>query len=193
MLPHRMTLIDATRQQIEREPPALILERCLICKTLCAVHTTKIFCLDKLHRGNHFTHRFYRSARSQALIHDSIRKVAPRPTMRIPVTIQRREACRRQWLVDRSYISDLRIALCNSSRVIRELPGKPVIEQARVPGTAAVMNETHDGSDSVLLEQLHPFIGPAPVCLARRRRSGSLPQDRIANRSYAERCNSLDV
>jgi hypothetical protein len=80
--------------------------------------------------------------------------------MRVPDTGQTRKARGRADLVDGRVVLDPRIAGGHGAGVLGQLVGEGGIDEARVTGAAAVVDQPDDRVDPEVAQRRQPFVGP---------------------------------
>src|SRR5690625_1084281 len=106
--------------------------------------------------------------------------------VRVPVTIEAGEACRRQGFVDGCPVLDPRIALGNGARMGGEPRCEVIGQQACIGWAATMMNKADDRTDSEALEFGQLLVAPGEISLLGTVGRYALPQYGIAERLQLE-------
>ena len=67
------------------------------------------------------------------------------------------------------------------------------MEEARIEGTGAMVDEPDDRRDSASGKRFHLFIDPCPSSAVRRSLGHTLPENRVADRAHAKIGEAIDV
>jgi hypothetical protein len=145
---HRMTRMHIAPQQIPRHPSPFVFEVRLITKSRCAECATEIFRLHQNRIRVHFANRAHGKVDSAALIYQGAGEVQSVRFVRVPVTIERAEARRRQWLVHRRVSIDPWVTARHARSEPRQLLRKIGVEQIGVTRAASVMEQPGYGSNA---------------------------------------------
>ena len=175
-------------EQIEPEPPALVLEAGLVREQRGRKRLAHVFRLDQSRGGIDSADLAHRQCRAEALVVESAQAGRVVASVRIPVAVKAGEACGGEDFVHRSPVGDPRVPLRHRARVPGELARKLRVQQARVPGTAAVVQKCRDRADAELAQARKPAILDVPAA-----RLDVLPEDRLAERTDAQRRESIEV
>src|SRR5829696_1617233 len=193
MLPEGMLLGHSPAQEIERQPAAFVLIVSLIPELRSAPDVTEILGLDELSGRIDLSDFLHRQLDCSALVNECAHHLPFIALVRVPMSVERREAGGRQWFVDRREGVDPWVPLADRSRkscqVVREL----WIEQSRPAWTAAVMTESDNGPDAKLAHSRQPFVGPAPVGLRWISRHHALPEHGVTKCFDTEFGESVEI
>src|SRR5829696_2106223 len=125
MLPEGMLLGHSPAQEIERQPAAFVLIVSLIAKRWSAPDATEILGLDELSGRIDLSDFLHRQLDGPALVDECAHHLPFIALVRVPMSIERREAGGRQWFVDRGKGIDPWVPFAYRSRksrqVVREL------------------------------------------------------------------------
>ena len=175
-----MLLSDAPAEEIERQPAPLVLELGLVPQRRSAKGLAEIVRLDEHGVRADASDRPHREHDPATLIQERAQETRVVGGMRVPVSVERAEARRRQRLVHRRVAVDPGVPLGDGSRVRREPLGEARIEQARRSRAAAVVDEPDDRPDAELAKPPEALVGEPPPRLRQSARSHRFPQDGVA-------------
>src|SRR5829696_743100 len=182
MLPEGMFLVHAPTQEIEGQPAALVLIVGLISQRRGAPDATQILGLDELSAGIDLPDLAHRQLDRPALVDERADHLPFIARVRVPMSVERREASGRQWLVDRREGIDPGVTLADRPRILRQVVRELRVEQPCPARPAAMVAESDDGPDAELAQAPQPLVGPAPVGLCWICRHHALPEHGIAKR-----------
>src|SRR5215211_4969647 len=176
MLPEGMLLGHSPAQEIERQPAAFVLIVSLVPELRSAPDATEILGLDELSGRIDLSDFLHRQLDGSALVNECAHHLPFIALVRVPMSIERREAGGRQWFVDRGKGIDPWVPFADRSRKSRQVVRELWIEQSRPARTAAVVTEPDNGPDAKLAHSRQSLVGPTPVGLRRIRRYHALPE-----------------
>src|SRR5689334_15002735 len=100
MRPQVVLTVDPAGEEVERKPAALILEVGLIAKEGSAPCLSQVFSLNEQRVRVEPANLAHRQLDGPALMNKSTHHEAFVARMRVPMTVERGEASRGQWLID---------------------------------------------------------------------------------------------
>ncbi|CAO4137461.1 hypothetical protein OFEAOIEE_LOCUS5235 [Methylorubrum extorquens] len=188
-----MALVHPPAQEIETEPAPSVLVLCLLGQGRRAEGSADILGLDQAGIRPDGADRPHRLLGRAALVDHHAQEARLVAAVRIPMAVEAREARRRQRLVHRGKILDLRIVFGDPPGMAGEKVGIGRIEQARVARAAAVMGQPCDRPDAETVEMRQARIVPGPVAGVGIVGSDGLPQDREAQGADAEARHGVEI
>ena len=113
--------------------------------------------------------------------------------MRIPKAVHSGKAGRGERLVNGGVGLYPRVSLGHAPGVAGQFFIKGWGVEGGVAGATAVMHQTHHRPDIEHSQPVQPFVGPAPVQLIGVMGGGAFPQNRVAERTYAQFSNAVEI
>ena len=191
--PQRVLAVDPAAQQIPGEPPARVVERGLVGELRRGERTPDVFGLHQTSAGNVPADGAHREADRVDLVQQCEQERALVPGVRMPVSVERRKACRGERLVHGAPVSYPRITLGRAPGVPSESRCEAGVQQVGVARPAAVVHQPRHHAHAELAQPTEACVGEAPVAAVRMLRGHVLPQHRIPKRVHAERGEPIEV
>ncbi len=160
VVPQLVAGIDHAAQQVPGEPAALVEVVRDVLHLGRAVGLGQIVGLDQFCMWIDGADRAHRQHRRAALDQQGADERGFVAAMRVPDTGQAREARGGADFVDGRVVLDPRITGGHGAGVFCQLVGEGGIDEARVTGAAAVVDQADDRVDPEIAQRRQPFVGP---------------------------------
>src|SRR5690606_8121542 len=168
----RMLPIALAAQQIDSEQAASVVEFGLVLETWRTVSGSQILGLNQPRLGDHPANPLHREHDALDLVEHGAGKGDVVAGVRVPQPVEPAEPSCSERLVDRGEMRKPGKTPGQRLGVVSEPRSERVVDQARVRGPAAMVDEPRDRVHTELANKRQTLVGPTPVEVGRALANG---------------------